>query len=85
MAFGGWGGSTPMLQDLFVKNIGKVYAYDFLPLKFYWITLKKNALVSEGSCHVTSSRQGVNENLQFWRVLEHISETFQYLFIKYPW
>ena len=31
-----------MLQDFFVKNISKLYAYGFLPmlLKFYWITLK---------------------------------------------
>ena len=32
-----WGGSTPLLQDIFVKNIGILYAYDFLTLslKFY--------------------------------------------------
>ena len=31
------GGSTPLLQDFFVKNIGILYAYDFLTLllKFY--------------------------------------------------
>ena len=31
-----------LLQDFFVRDIGKLYAYDFLPtlLKFYWLTLK---------------------------------------------
>ena len=32
MASGGGGGSTPLLQDFFVKNIGILYAYDFLDL-----------------------------------------------------
>ena len=31
-------------------------------------------LAALGSCHVTSSRQGVIENFQFSRFLEHISE-----------
>ena len=32
-----WGGPPPLLQDFFVKNIGILYAYDFLTLllKFY--------------------------------------------------
>ena len=61
MASGGGGrGSNPLLQDFFLKNIGKLRAYDFLPmsLKFYWLTLKKKfrALASLGSCQVTPSR-----------------------------
>ena len=34
--------STSLLQDFFVKNIGKLYAYEFLALllKFYWLTFK---------------------------------------------
>ena len=30
-------------KDFFVKNIGKLYEYDFLPmlLKFYWLTFEK--------------------------------------------
>ena len=32
----------PHVAGFFVKNIGKLYAYDFLPilLKFYWLTSK---------------------------------------------
>ena len=70
----------PLLQDFFVKNIGILYAYDFLTLllKFYYLTFKKifKTLAVLGSCHVTSSRQGVNENLWFSRFLEHISGSF---------
>ena len=40
-----------MLQDFFVKNVGKLYAYDFL------------SLASLRSCHVTSARQGLNDCL----------------------
>ena len=29
MGSGGGGGSIPLLQDFFVKNIGILYAYDF--------------------------------------------------------
>ena len=38
-----WKWFRPPLQDFFVKNIGKLYAYDFLPmiLKFYWPTFRK--------------------------------------------
>ena len=61
------GGSTPLLQDFFVKKIGILYAYDFqtLSLRFYWITFKTKfmSLAALGCCHVTSPRQGVNENL----------------------
>ena len=41
---GGWGWKDPLLQDLFVKNIGTFFAYDFLAmsLKFYWLTFKNN-------------------------------------------
>ena len=59
-----------MLQDFFVKNISKVYAYEFLAmlLKFYWQTLEKNV---KALCGL-----GVNENLRFSRFLEHISRDF---------
>ena len=71
MSNGYWhlgGGSNPLLQDFFAKNIGKLYA-----------------LASLGSCHVTSSRQGVNENLQFSRFLKHVSEKFRYFIMKSIW
>ena len=69
-----------LLQDFFVKNIGKFYAYDILAmiLKFYWLTVKSKALDPLGSCQVTFCRQWVNESLLFARFSEHISETFQY-------
>ena len=37
------GGFTFLLQDFFLKNIGKYNAYDFLAmtLKFYWLTFEK--------------------------------------------
>ena len=38
-----------LLQDFFVKNIGKLYAYDLLAmlLEFYWLTLKmKETLIN---------------------------------------
>ena len=79
---------APLLQDFFVKNIGKLYAYDFVYVNKILLAnfLKKfMALAALGSCHVTSSRQGVNENLQFSRFLEHISESFQYFFMKFTW
>ena len=67
---GGWGVGVvppPLLQDFLVKNISILYAYDFLTLslKFYQLTFSRiiKALAALGSCHVTSSRQGVNENL----------------------
>ena len=43
MASEGGGGSTPLLQDFLVKNIGILYAYDFLTLlpKFYLLTFEK--------------------------------------------
>ena len=43
MASGGGGVSTPLLQDFFVKDIGKLYAYEFLALslKFYLLTFEK--------------------------------------------
>ena len=43
MAPGGF--PTPLLQDFFVKNIGKLYSYDFLALlsKFYWLTFEKDS------------------------------------------
>ena len=49
--------------------------------------MKKNfkALGSLGCCHVTSSQEGVNANLQSYRFLEHISGSFQYLFMKFIW
>ena len=84
-----WGGVVPppLLQDFFVKNIGILYAYDFLTLllKFYYLTFKKNfkALAALESCHVTFFRQKANENLQFSRFLEHISESFLYFFMKF--
>ena len=37
---------------------------------------KFKAVAALESCHVTSSRQGVNENLRFSRFLEHISWNF---------
>ena len=46
---------------------------------------KFKPLATLGSCHVTTSRQGVNKNLRFFRFLEHISESFQYFFIKSSW
>ena len=64
MVNGIWGDVyTLLLQDFFVKNINKLYAYDFLAmlLKSFWPTFKKAA---PGSCIVTSSRQGVNENFK---------------------
>ena len=71
-----WGVVPPCCKISLVKNIGKLFANDFLPmsLKFYWLTFKNNfkALVFLGSCHVTSSWQEVNENLQFSRFLKHI-------------
>ena len=38
-----WWWFHPPVARYFVKDIGKLYAYDFLPmlLKFYWITFKK--------------------------------------------
>ena len=72
----------PLSQDFFMKGIDKFYAYDFLAilLRFHWLTCTKNfkALAALGSCHLTSSRQWVNENLQFSRLLERISDSFQY-------
>ena len=43
MAYGGV--STPCCTIFFVKNFGKLYAYDFsaMSLKFYWLSLKKNS------------------------------------------
>ena len=38
------------------------------------------ALAALGSCHVTSSRQGVNENLQFSRFVGHIYREFSIFF-----
>ena len=44
------------------------------------IPLKKiMSLVTLGSQHLTSSRQGVNEIRRFLRLIEHISGSFQYL------
>ena len=52
-----------------MENIGEFYAYDVLTilLKFYWLTFEKNlkALTALGSCHVSSSRQGVNKTAIF--------------------
>ena len=46
----------PLLRDFFVKNFGKLYAYDLLAMssKFCWLSLKK-LLAFLGSYHVTSS------------------------------
>ena len=86
MVNGIWGCLHPLLQDAFVKNVGKLYAYDFSAMlsKFYWPTFKRivKALASLVSFHVTYSRQGVNENLQFLRFLEHTSESFQYFLVQ---
>ena len=88
MASGG-GGFHPPVAGFFREKHWKLYAYDFLGLllKFYSLTLKKKfmALAALGSCHVTSSQQGVNENLQLSRFLEHISVSFQYFFMKFIW
>ena len=69
MAYGG--AYIPLLQDFFVRNKGKFYAYDFLDmlLEYYWLTFEKHfkALTALGTCHVTSFGQGLNENLQFSR------------------
>ena len=52
-----------LLEDFFVKNIGKFKAYDILAvwLKFYWLTFEKcfEAPAALGSCYVTSSRHGL--------------------------
>ena len=78
--------NTPLLQDFFVKNIGKFYAYDFLAMVIKILLAKfrkiSKALAALWSCHVTSSGQGVNENLRFSKFSEHISKCFQYFFMK---
>ena len=60
----GVGGVFTRLQVIFVKNIGKFYAHDFLAmsLKFYVLTFQKNvkAMAALGSCQKTSSQQMVN-------------------------
>ena len=55
-----------------------------MSLKFYCLTFKQifKALAALGSCHVTSSGHWVYENLRFSRILEHISENFQYFFYE---
>ena len=52
----------PLLQDFFVKNIGKYYAYDYLAmlLKFYWLNFEKKCQDSSCPSHMTSSRHGIN-------------------------
>ena len=37
--------TLPLLQDFLMKNIGKLYAYDFLAisLKFYLLTFEKKS------------------------------------------
>ena len=70
MVYGIWG----VVQDFFMRNIGKVNAYDFLTLNIF------KALAAPGSCQVTSSRPGVNENLRFSRFLDHISRGFLIFF-----
>ena len=63
-----WGMFTPrLLHNFFVKSIGEFYAYDLLAmlLKFYWLPFEKKfkSVAAIGSCHVTSSEQGVNKIL----------------------
>ena len=69
----------PLLQDFFVKNMGKVYAYDFLVmlLKFYWPTFKKvKALAAPGSCHLTYSLQKI-AIFEVFRA--YVREGYQYI------
>ena len=73
----------PPVAKIFRKKIGILYEYDFytLPLKFYWLTFEKiHSSSGLGSCHVTSSQEGVNENLRFSRFLGHILWSFKYFF-----
>ena len=63
-----------------MKNIGKLYAYDFFPMltKLYWLPFKKTfkALASLESCQLSRDLflSGVDEKVQFSRFLEHILE-----------
>ena len=43
-----------------------------MSLKFYWLSFEKKfkALAALRRCHMTSSRQGVNKNMQFSSFLE---------------
>ena len=58
----------PFIAKFFMKKIGKFHAYTFLSMfiEFFWLTSKKRfmALAALGSCHVTSSRQGL---IKLWR------------------
>ena len=44
-----WGRYTSLLQDFFVKNIGKFYSYDFLALllKCFWLTFEVSSCPRE--------------------------------------
>ena len=75
---------APLLRDFFWKKILNAIHMIFLPfLKFVWLTFKtiSMALVALGSCHMTSPWQGVNKNWWFFRFLEHISVSVEFVFM----
>ena len=80
MASGGC--SHPPVARFFVKNLDKLYAYDFLAmlLKFYWLTSQGCSFARELSrdFFLTWGKR----KIAIFEVLKHMSESFQYFFMK---